>query len=696
MTGSARSLPPFALALCGAVLALLVLPAAALALIGTGNGAWQWQNPLPQGNGYASGYFLDATHGWLISGSTIFHTTNGGRTLTVQARHNVDFSAITFVGTRCGWAAGAPAGAKGTGILYRTTNGGQRWTRVRLQWRGAIKAIGFATTKVGWATIGHRILHTTNGGLTWSAQKLGSRDRPEGVAALSARRAWIADGFGSHALLRTVDGGRSWQHVHLAQVSSPGLVVFKGARNGWVGDIDQDGGQIAHTSDGGLHWTVQLSGPVSGLSFADRDHGWAAVDGTVYHTADGGVHWAPEGTAPPASWVEALTPLVAVTGASSDSSYTGYSGRLSHTTDGGTSWQPSTRAAGDYFGTLTALQFSDALHGWAVGGGGEVLATTDGGLTWTAQTSNTSAGLSAVHFVDRSNGWAVGDQGTIIHTSDGGATWASQSSGTSYDLTGVTFTDAQTGWATGQTFTPYDDYSSGVILHTTDGGQHWTTQYASPFDLNTMNAGVAFSAVTFTDAQDGWAVGETQGSDSTFNSTVIMHTSDAGATWTKQLDFSPPYVSMEDDATLTSVACTDAEHAVAVGYDDDNAEIWRTTNGGQTWTRVAQKLWPRYGQPSLSDVVFADATHGWAVGGGEFGRAAYIIHTSDGGATWTKQLIPNDLDSEPLDALSFVNPTLGWAAGEGGDILKTTTGGFAPAAATAGFGAGKAGARRSL
>ena len=55
-----------------------------------------------------------------------------------------------------------------------------------------------------------------------------------------------------------------------------------------------------------------------------------------------------------------------------------------------------------------------------------------------------------------------------------------------------------------------------------------------------------------------------------------------------------------------------------------------------------------------------------------------IIHTIDGGATWTKQLVPSDADAQPLDALSFVSPAKGWVAGDGGDILKTTSGGSAP------------------
>ena len=69
-------------------------------------------------------------------------------------------------------------------------------------------------------------------------------------------------------------------------------------------------------------------------------------------------------------------------------------------------------------------------NGWAVGFGGTIVHTSDGGATWAAQTSGTTNEFFSVEFTDASNGWAVGDNGTIVHTSDGGATWSGQDSGT--------------------------------------------------------------------------------------------------------------------------------------------------------------------------------------------------------------------------------------------------------------------------
>ena len=643
------------------LVALGVLCPSAGAAVRAGSG-WYWQNPLPQGSSYWSAWFNDADHGWFVSDHAIFHTSNGGATVSIQARHKVAFLDVTFADAMHGWAVGDPANANtGKVAIYRTVDGGHVWTRVQVNVRGGLHAVSFANAKVGWA-VGDALLHTTDGGRHWARQfsvhtGLDLMD----VQAVSARRAWVCgDG---RLVLRTIDGGRTWKRLHATGGGDDGLlrqVQFTSRTTGWV-NTDQ---AVVHTTDGGLHWARSLTANASGLSFADAQDGWVvSFDGTIYHTTDGGTSWGSQAGGTGLEWVRALSPSVAVTG--------GDGGFVSRTTDGA-DWQPRTRAADDFYGSLFALKFIDAATGWAAGSGGEVLVTTDGGAGWSPQTSGTGQDLHGLSFADAQHGWAVGDQGAIVHTSDGGVTWTPQSSGTSFDLTGVSFPDAQDGWATGQSFTPYDDYSSGVILHTTDGGQEWTTQFVSTSDLRTPS-GVAFSAVAFADGQHGWAVGETQGSDAGFNTTVIMHTYNGGATWATQLQYVPPTLGNSSDAALTGVCCVDARHAVAVGYDDVRTEIFRTTNGGATWVKFSQsRTFPRL---QLAGVAFADATHGWAVSSGAYGLAPAVIRTTDGGRTWTPQSLGS---AENLDAVSFVSRTRGWVAGADANILTTTSGGIAP------------------
>jgi hypothetical protein len=75
--------------------------------------------------------------------------------------------------------------------------------------------------------------------------------------------------------------------------------------------------------------------------------------------------------------------------------------------------------------------------------------------------------LNSVLFTDANTGTAVGEHGTVVRTTNGGATWTSQSSGTSTNLFGVSFTDANIGTAVGY---------YGEIQRTTNGGTTWNRQ----------------------------------------------------------------------------------------------------------------------------------------------------------------------------------------------------------------------------
>src|SRR5204863_9275622 len=92
----------------------------------------------------------------------------------------------------------------------------------------------------------------------------------------------------------------------------------------------------------------------------------------------------------------------------------------------------------------------DANNGTAVGFDfntvtGLILRTTDGGSTWTSQSSGAFSPLVGVSFADANTGTVVGGAGTILRTTDGGNNWIPQVSGTEADLARVSFTDANNG-----------------------------------------------------------------------------------------------------------------------------------------------------------------------------------------------------------------------------------------------------------
>ena len=169
-------------------------------------------------------------------------------------------------------------------------------------------------------------------------------------------------------------------------------VAFPDTCHGWAeGAIDKaDGtrvGAIVATSDGGATFSRQAEEAVNfaddfrGVAFPDTQHGWA------------------------------------VGGASPDPG----GGLIIATSNGGETWErqttPVTNADKGITDLLFGIAFADINHGLAVGvtttGGGVILATADGGDTWTPQ-ANPGQMLFGVAFPDISHGWLVGEGGTIL------------------------------------------------------------------------------------------------------------------------------------------------------------------------------------------------------------------------------------------------------------------------------------------
>ncbi len=259
---------------------------------------------------------------------------------------------------------------------------------------------------------------------------------------------------------------------------------------------------------------------------------------------------------------------------------------------------------------------------WAVGAGGVIVASTDGGTTWAAQDSHTGADLDGVAFADANHGWAVGAGGAIVATTDGGTTWAAQDSHTTADLRAVAFVDADRGWAVG---------AGGAIVATTDGGTTWSAQ--------TSGTGSELLGVAFADATHGWAVGL---------GGAILATTD-GAGWTAQ--------TSGTSRDLRAVAAADATHAVAVGA---SGTIVATADGSGWAARVSGTA------SDLLGAAYGDAAHVWASGSG-----GIVLRSVNSGVKWETQRTGSGV----LAAVAFADPGRGVVAGEAGSILTTTSGG---------------------
>lgn len=269
---------------------------------------------------------------------------------------------------------------------------------------------------------------------------------------------------------------------------------------------------------------------------------------------------------------------------------------------------------------LGAVRFADANQGWAIGDGGTILRTVDGGRRWTPVPNGFSNdSLLGLDAIDDQRLWISTGHGRILQSTDGGQTWVLAHQART-GLWAIDFADPDHGWTVGL---------MGLVLHTADGGQTWISQTV-PYDFADIYD------VQFVDDRLGWTAGE-------FG--VVYRTTDGGETWE---DVSPPSF-----LSLRALSFVDRWNGWVVGRA---GQIYQTTDAGTTW--ITQTVIHQ----DLLDVRFVDASTGWAVG-----LSGTILQTTDGGGTWT--LAPSGTNAWLFGTDSF-RPHLGWAVGCQGTILR--------------------------
>ena len=514
-------------------------------LLVTANGGRTWAR---HATGLASGVNLTGVtcvgrlHVWAVGSSSttgyLLRSTDGGAHWRAVARSGARLNAVDFVDTLHGCTVGQ------SGLVLRTADGGRTWHAGTTDAPAdlALYAVGFATRSVGWAAGGEPsagydayLLHTSDGGATWQTQSSDvTLSAFDAVGALSATHAYaICSGIGGSSVYATTDGGASWNDVDdvgIGQRALYGMTLDSHLRGIAVGDRS-----TVVTTTNGTTWTPRLPhGPaptVYGLAFGDASHGWAVDDaGVVVATTDAGSHWRTQdlGAASGSglygcgavgaghAWICGARGLIAATtdggagwtvqssgnigyfdavrfhdadhGVAVGSTYTP-SALTRYTSDGGTTWQP----AGEPASTppLDDAAWRDASDAVAVGDGGTILLSSDGGADWTAPTSPspTTNALDSVVFADPEHGWAVGSAGTVVATTDGGASWQVRPCPTTATLRTVACASPTRAWVAGD---------RGVLLATLDGGRHWLPQKPAAGDLE---------AVTFLSPTRGFLAG---------------------------------------------------------------------------------------------------------------------------------------------------------------------------------------------
>lgn len=276
----------------------------------------------------------------------------------------------------------------------------------------------------------------------WQNQTSHTVQPLQSVFFANSTQGWTCGASGT--ILHTADGGVSWSSQTVPVPATYRAIFFRDANNGWAAG---DSGIVLKSTNGGVDWqqfTVPINVDLYGVHFSDLNNGWVCgFNGNIFRTSNGGTSWTSVN-----SPTMALLQGVYVSDANT-ARLAGSDGMVWTTYNGGSNWHSYNAGT-----ALNAIHFSDNSHGWVVGDSGIICRTTDGSV-WNSVTSPTTVALNGVYFLDVNNGWAVGNSGTVISTSNGGASWTIQSSGISQHLRGVFFGLTNLGWAVGD---------NGVIL----------------------------------------------------------------------------------------------------------------------------------------------------------------------------------------------------------------------------------------
>jgi photosystem II stability/assembly factor-like uncharacterized protein len=337
----------------------------------------------------------------------------------------------------------------------------------------------------------------------------------------------------------------------------------------------------------------------------------------------------------------------------------GQGGAVVRTLSGGAFWANVNTLPGDPTVGYVDLDVVDADHVWIAREDGELLASTDGGASWTSRRPEPSYGTTAVAFFSPNEGWAC-SRGLLFRTTDGGTSWSwidhhmcvqakrlvvhdqelfiltddsldgyllrAQSGDSALEVVGtfqnpvrdISFGDAEHG--IGVTAAPY--VGPGAFLRTSDGGDSWVETTSSRIGYGTRYN------VFMADALTGYALNSVE---------EVVRTTDGGQSWGP---FNPRFFDRSGDrvGAPTIYGCRIAHAPGRVILTGTDGAILSSRDDGLTWRFVSADI-----LDDLVDVNFQSTSSGVALG-----LNSGLLTTTDGGGTWRQRRVRLDQDADTV------------------------------------------------
>lgn len=207
-------------------------------------------------------FFTDSMTGWVTAWyNTLLHTTDGGVNWVPVSMPSLAMpNAIQFLNPMTGYLGGTNYNSGFEMKVYKTTDGGQNWTKTAI-WNNDwyLYRLFFIDEMNGWLT-GH-----------YDIQGIHNQDTSGNVICFSN------------------NGGQGWEKGFDKENLSARSLFFTNAMQGWA---VAGNGIFLGSTDGGQSWQMQSYPPYNYLAdiwFSDSQTGWAVGDsGTVMQTTNNG------------------------------------------------------------------------------------------------------------------------------------------------------------------------------------------------------------------------------------------------------------------------------------------------------------------------------------------------------------------------------------------------------------------------
>lgn len=274
----------------------------------------------------------------------------------------------------------------------------------------------------------------------------------------------------------------------------------------------------------------------------------------------------------------------------------------------------------------------------------------------------------------------------ISWTSFGQVSWTEQF--TAYPVSGsytgdISIVDANTIWTLVQ---PTSTTNHQTFSKTTNGGATWTSG-----SINIGNTTMAIANISAVDANTAWVAVYPNATSTPITAQGIYKTTNGGTTWTKQTT-----AAFGSASFVNFVHFWDANNGVCMGDKQGGYwEVYTTTNGGTNWTRTnALGFSASTGDYGYTGKFYVKGNTIWF--GTDNGE---LMRSVNKGLNWTKITTPitdfgGGTDTTSIAEFAFANDSNGFILKEtysgttytGLVLYKTTNGGSAWTTVTPGTG----------